>query len=271
MKNKTILVTGAKGFIGSHLGKALADQGYDAIPFDKKMGPEFDIFHPNLGKYIQKVDVVVHLAALTSVNDSFKNEAEVYRTNVLGTARIVELCDKYKKKLVFPSSAAVYHAELSPYAQSKLVGEKIISGMNKAFPTVILRLFNVFGPEMNTDTGSVMYNFLTSNKIVVYGDGEQTRDFVHVRDVVAIILDAIEKNRYNGNVIDVGTGQAYTTNYIAGLFAYLRNKDITYKTPRREIKWSIANTQALKRLYKKPLTTNIEKDIKELVSYYNEN
>jgi UDP-glucose 4-epimerase len=269
MKNKRILITGSRGFIGSHLVKALANQGHTIIEFDSKL--EKDIFSSDLEIDIQDVDVVIHLAALTSVDQSFKNPAEVFRVNVLGTARVVDLCAKYKKKLIFPSSAAVYHPELSPYAWSKLLGEQIVQGMKDAIPTVVFRLYNVYGPDMNPNSGSIMYNFLTSKELIVFGDGEQTRDFIHVRDVVSIICDAVASKRYDGAIFDVGTGEAYSTNYIAGLFSYMRVKDIEYKTPRREIKWSTADTQLLKRLYKKPLTTNLEKDIKELVNYYHEN
>jgi len=271
MENKKILITGSNGFIGSHLIKALNEQGFDPIAFDIKMGEEFDIFHPNLEKQIQEVDAVIHLAALTSVEDSFKDAGEVFRINVLGTARIIEFCNKYKKKLIFPSSAAIYHAELSPYAESKLVAETLVRGMNKAFPVVVFRFFNIFGPDMNKDTGSIMYNFLTSKEILVFGDGEQTRDYIHVRDVVSIIIDALNNKDYDGKTIDVGTGDSYTTNYIAGLFAYCRGIKVKYKIPRKEIKWSKANTQLLKTLYKDPLTTNLEKDIKELINYYHEN
>lgn len=269
MTNKKILVTGSEGFIGRHLCQAILNKGYTLIQFDKKL--TLDIFDEALESHIKEVDVIIHLAALTSVEQSFKNPAETFRVNVLGTARVAELCNKYKKKLIYPSSAAIYHHELSPYAYSKLVAENIVTGMSKSFPTTVLRLFNVFGAEMNSDSGSVMHNFLTNDDIIVFGDGEQTRDFIHVRDVVEIMLDAVENKKYEDTVFDVGTGEAYSTNYIAGLFSYLRNKDIRYKTPRREIKWSTANTQMLKKLHKNPLTTNIEKDIKELVNYYHEN
>lgn len=269
MKNKKILITGAKGFIGTHLQRALSKEGFHVIPYDIVMGKEYDIFSQNIEEDIKKADVVVHLAALTSVEQSFKDQEEVFRVNVLGTARIVELCHKYKKKLLFPSSAAVYHSELSPYAQTKLLGESMVASMSKS--NVVFRLYNVFGPDMNPNSGSIIYNFLTSDKIVVFGDGEQTRDFIHVRDVVSIMIDAIKFKKYNGAIVDLGTGQAYSTNYVAGLFAYFRGKDVHYKEPRREIKWSIANIQLLKKLYKKPLTTKLEKDIKELINYYYEN
>jgi UDP-glucose 4-epimerase len=255
-RNK-ILVIGGSGFIGSNLIAEL--KKYRVINYDLKNGD--DIFDDKLDAYIATHDVVIHLAALTSVEQSFKNPEETFYANVLGTARVVQLCKKYNKKLIYPSSAAVIYPDLSPYAKSKAIAEDIARTYKKA---VILRLYNVFGPNMNPNSGSVMYNFLTSSKLIVFGDGEQTRDFIHVRDVCAIIKDAFKK-KWEGKVVECGTGQSYTTNYVASLFAYYRGLTIEYKSPRREIKWSIADRNALDILYKKPLTTDLNKDIKELV------
>ena len=230
--------------------------------YDLKHGD--DIFSDRkLEKYIKWCDVVYHLAALTSVNQSFKDPDSVFITNVLGTARVAYLCAKYKKKLIYPSSAAVYHKELSPYAYSKYLAEEIVRGIQHTTPVVILRLFNVFGKGMNSNSGSIMYNFLHDKELVVYGDGEQTRDYIHVKDVVAIMKDAL-KSKWNGKIVDVGLGESLTTNYIAGLFAYARKLKVKYKPPRREIKWSIADTQMLKSLYKKTLHGDLEREILEL-------
>lgn len=252
-----ILITGDMGFIGMNLKKV----------FPKAIGWDIahcrDIFDWELEDEVEYADVVIHLAALTSVEQSFENPQDTFRVNVLGTARVVELCDKYKKKLIFPSSAAVYHPELSPYAKSKKLAEDIVVSMMPKNKFTVLRLYNVFGPNMNPDSGSIMYNFLTSKKIVVYGDGEQTRDFIHVRDVCSIIKAAVSR-RWNGRIVDVGVGQAFSVNYIAGLFAHYRGLKLEYKAPRREIKWSISDPTIRLLLYNKPITTNIDEDIKEL-------
>ena len=133
----------------------------------------------------------------------------------------------------------------------------------KTTPVVILRLFNVFGEGMNKDSGSIMYNFLHDKELIIYGDGEQTRDFVHVSDVTAIMKDCLKK-KWNWKIVDVGLGQKFTVNYVAGLFAHFRNLKLFYNPPRREIKWSIADTAMLKSLYKKKLTTNLKEDISAL-------
>ena len=257
-----ILITGQRGFIGRHLTGSLTHEDKVVDGWDIKKGK--DIFAYTFDKAVKEADVVYHLAALTSVDQSFRNPDEVFMTNVLGTARVAYLCAKYKKKLIYPSSAAVYHPELSPYAKSKWLAEEIVKGIMKTTPVVILRLYNVFGKGMNKESGSIMYNFLYDNKLTIYGDGEQTRDYIHVQDIISIMKDCLKK-KWNGKIIDVGSGEALSTNFIAGLFAFYRKKKLFYKEPRREIKWSIANTSMLKTLYKKPLTTDIQNNIKELV------
>jgi UDP-glucose 4-epimerase len=252
-----ILLTGSEGFIGTNLKKHL-EHKYTIYGWDLKSGK--DIFDHRIERVIKEVDIVIHLAALTSVEQSFSNPTKVFDVNVNGTARIAHLCHKYKKKLIYPSSAAVIYPDLSPYAKSKAIAEEIVKGVGNA---VILRFFNVYGPDMNPDSGSIMYNFLHSRKLKVYGDGSQTRDFINVKDICRIIEQAF-KNKWNGKVVECGTGYTFTVNYIAGLFAHFKGLSIEYMPPRREIKWSVADRKVLDMLYKRKLVTNLEKDIEEL-------
>lgn len=262
-----ITVTGHKGFVGSALMPLLDD----AIGWDLRTGD--DIFAPNFETQVGKSDTVIHLAALTNVDESFEKKDKFVRTNVLGTARVLELCLKYGVKLVYPSSAAVYHRELSPYAETKALAEDLCRQVADFHPVTILRFFNIYGKNMNPDSGSVMYEFMKGareGKIVIFGDGEQTRDFVWLNDVVKIVKESIDDS-WNGVTVDVGSGQAYSINYIAGLFAHYSENDveIVYEPPRREIKWSVANTDLLKKLYKKDLVTNIEKGIRKVLAHDN--
>ena len=256
---KNILLTGASGFIGSNLLPKLKD--YLVISWDIKDG--YNIFDEELAGIIGSVDAVIHLAAETSVSGSFKNPDKHFTNNTMGTARVAYLCQKYKKKLIFPSTGAYHFPELSPYAKSKYLAEEIVKTLTT--PKVILRFFNVYGPNMNPDSGSIMYNFLTKKEIVVFGSGEQTRDFINVDDVCEVIKASLSP-RWNNKVVEVGTGQEYTINYVAELFAHYRGKKLYYhQSPKREIRWSIADTNMLKALYRKPLTTDLERDIQELV------
>lgn len=253
-----VLVTGGLGFIGKNLVPVL-EEDFDVFTWDLQEGT--DIFDDELETFIKNRDVVIHLAALTNVSESFRRKRDFYITNVLGTARIAYLCAKHKCKLIYPSSAAVYHRELSPYAETKALAEDIAKGLGDG--ATILRFFNIYGPGLNKNSGSIMYNFLHDDPITIYGDGEQTRDYINIYDLVHIIKDSV-KRKWDGKIVDVGTGQAYSANYVAGLFAGCRDVRIEYVPPKREIKWSIADTNMLKTLYKKPLTTNLEKDIMEL-------
>ena len=257
----TVLVTGGLGFLGSNLVPYLKNKGYDVEIWDKEDGN--DIFDDLFEKKLVKSDIVIHLAALTSVAESFRAPSETFIVNVLGSARIARLCAQYQKKLIYPSSAAIFNPDLSPYAYTKYIAEQVVKGVIGATDVVILRFVNMFGPFMNNRSGSMMYNFLNAKKLVVFGDGEQTRDFIHVRDVVKIIEDSFKK-KWNGKVVDVGTGQPYSTNYVAGLFAHFRGLKISYQPPKREMRWHITDISLLRNLYRKKLTTNLEEDVREL-------
>lgn len=256
-----ITITGAKGFIGKQLVPVLRRAKYQVTEFDLQDGN--DIFSEAFTAAVDFSDVVIHLAAQVSVDNSFKHPEKTFHTNVLGTARVVELCMRYKKKLIYPSSASVYHPELSPYAKSKKIAEDIVVEAMKTLPVTVFRFFNVYGEGMTEKSGSVMYRFLHDEELTVYGDGEQTRDYINVTDIVDILAASLGKE-WNGWVMDVGTGQAYSANYVAGLFAQYRGKKIRYDMTKREIKWSRADTQILDKLYKKPLKTNLQKDIEAM-------
>jgi UDP-glucose 4-epimerase len=265
-RNK-VLITGSGGFISSHLRPLLKE--YTVRGWDLKDGQ--DIFDESFEKEMKWADVVYHLAAETSVNQSFNRVQDFIFTNVLGTARVLQLAVKYKVKVIFASSGAVYNRKLSPYAESKALADDLCTSLQPYYPITILRFFNIFGTNMNENTGSIIWNFLQGQKkgeIVVYGSGEQTRDFINVKDIAAVLKAAIGK-KWDGKTVDVGTGQTYTINYIAELFAHFGNGSIIYTDPpKREIKWSDADLNMLKTLYKKKLVTNVEKDIKEIVKYY---
>lgn len=254
-----ILLTGSSGFLASHLKPLI--KRHKVIEMDIEHG--IDIFDYKFENYFRNSDVVIHLAALTNVEDSKINPKPYYMVNTLGTARVVYLCMKYNKKLIYPSTLHVFNPEASPYANSKTGAETIVRMAMQFIPVVILRLFNVFGKGMNNNSGSIINLFLTSDKIEVYGNGNVTRDFIHVKDVVRIIRDAI-KPKWNGNIVQVGTGKRTSTKYLAHLFSKYRGVDIKFSLDKPQVKWPIAKTKLLRKLYGKPLKTNLEKDIKAL-------
>lgn len=241
MNSPRVLVTGGAGFIGSFVGERYAREGFAVRVLDDlstgeraNCDPAWELCVGDVrdagavGDAVADCDVVVHLAAFTSVPESFHRFQECTQTNVLGTFQVLEACDRHGTgKLVFGSSCAVY-AELpdapkretdrpepiSPYAVSKLEGEHLLEGFaaTRGLACVALRFFNVFGPRQSlaSDYASAVATFarrsLRGEPLTIYGDGRQTRDFVYVEDVA----EAVYRAGTGGarDVCNVGTGQA---------------------------------------------------------------
>lgn len=241
MREPTALVTGGAGFIGSHVAGCFARRGYAVRVLDDlssgdraNCDPAWELVEADVrdaedvASCVAGADVVAHLAAFTSVPESFEKHAECYRTNVLGTWNVLEACARHGvRKLAFASSSAVY-AELpdapksesdcpepiSPYAVSKLEGEHLLDIFREArgLASVALRFFNVYGPRQPADSAYAaavpifIERGLAGQTLTVYGDGHQTRDFVYVEDVAEAVVLAAESPR--SGVFNVGTGEA---------------------------------------------------------------
>jgi nucleoside-diphosphate-sugar epimerase len=251
---KKILVTGGAGFIGSHLVDSLIKKGYKVIIIDNlSLGSKeninkkakfykidicsnkiYDIFKK------EKPDVVFHLAAIPRVPVSIQNPVLTTKVNILGTVNIFKTSVDFKvKRIIFASSSSVYGNQkklplkedmipnpISPYALQKYTGEqfaKIFTNLYKV-PIVSLRYFSVYGPRMdfNYEYSLLIGKFLkqkTEEKpLTIYGNGNQTRDFCYVDDVVeASILTMNNKKIKGGEVINIGSGKSYSINYLAKL------------------------------------------------------
>jgi nucleoside-diphosphate-sugar epimerase len=261
------LVTGAAGFIGSHLSAALLDSGATVTGIDCftdyypralkeanlaaiKGRPGFSFIEAAL----QDIDLmpalagtthVFHLAAQAGVRKSWGRDFDVYtRNNVEATQRLLEaLVGMPIQKYVYASSSSVYgdHVPLpmredaylqplSPYGVSKLAAEHMghLYWANYAVPAVSLRYFTVYGPRQRPDMG--FQRFLTAvrdNKpITVYGDGEQTRDFTFVSDIVAANMAAATQGR-PGSVYNIGGGSRVTLNQVLELIRKVTGKSVT--------------------------------------------
>lgn len=206
-----VLVTGAAGFIGSHLSRELS--GHEIVGLDLKDGIHGDAFYAEI---VPDVEVVYHLAAQTSVARSSANPILDARANILLTLRLLE---------IYPSARFIYTASggaseqeriASPYGISKKVAGDYIKLLHRDY--VICNLSNVFG----VGGAGVLERFLREDPITIYGDGNQTRDFVHVSDIVRGLKDAI---RWPSGEYFMGSGAPITVNEIADKFGKTVNRE----------------------------------------------
>jgi len=237
-----MLVTGCAGFIGSHLTDRLLSQGNEVIGIDCftdyysrdiKQANIFEALQNGEFKLIEKdilnmenfpdVDVVFHMAAQAGVRASWGESFHTYtRNNIDATQRLLEAYkDSEIKRFVYASSSSIYGncelpmkedsmpRPLSPYGVTKLAGEQLcfLYYQNYKLPTVALRYFTVYGPRQRPDMAinKFVKAALQSEKLVIYGDGKQTRDFTYVDDIIDAILAASRKN-VAGDVFNIGGG-----------------------------------------------------------------
>ena len=262
-----LLITGNRGFIGSHLSPFLENyqtKGYDLIEGE-------DIFHEEIERWIKWSDVVIHLAAKTNVTESFRDAKEHFRINTLGTARILELVMKYNKRLIYPSTGAYYIPDTSPYAKSKKIADDLCQEAMRHIPVTILRFFNIYGNRMNENSGSIIYAFMKEAKenkqITIYEEGKSKRDFINIMDIVQIIKASLSR-KWENQIIDCGTSEGYSLVELAEIIAQENSAQIVFDDSKKEINWRLADPTDLRRLYKKHLISNFEKDIKELARNY---
>lgn len=258
-----ILVTGGCGFIGSHLVDALLARGHAVTVMDNlsegsmdnigtHLGdPKFDMVAGDIrdGEVVKKamsdVEAVVHMAAIKSVPLSIKDPELTYRVNVDGTISLLEASrDARVKRFVYASTCAIYGDAgkmpitedtppnpLSPYARSKLAAEESCRKFYEVdgLPTVSLRYFNVYGPrQAGGEYGGVMLKFIErlrrDQPPIIYGDGEQTRDFIYVDDAVEATVLSLEKAGVEGETINMGTGRRVSINELCEMFIRLSGK-----------------------------------------------
>jgi len=247
-KMEKVLVTGGAGFVGHHLVKRFLQMGWTVHVLDDLSNgtrsdvPSGAVFFEGdvrdadaVGKAMNDCQAVVHLAARVELQKSIIDPADCFSVNVTGTANVVAECLKMNdRRLVFASSCAVYPLNPgkpltedmatsgeTPYALSKRSGEQIINIYNrmKGLNACSLRCFNIYGPKQRADSpyAAVVPKFidlsLHGKPLTIYGSGEQTRDFVHVEDVVDCYIVAADSNA--GGTFNVGTGEATSIKKLA--------------------------------------------------------
>ena len=241
------------GFVGTHLKKLFKEDEY--VPYDLKRGEDI-LDEKELEKKMRGCDVVVHLAALTSISQSWENPVLYYMNNVVGTSTVCEVAKKVGvKKIVFASSSSIYAATSSHYGISKLTDEAILGTGRGDMAIVNLRFFNIYGMGQNPSyAGAIPSFFEGTNKglITIYGDGLQTRDFIHVSDICLAIKAAAETETKDVLSIDVGTGKPVSIKELAYLIKGITGSNcaIEYKPPRSEVRHSMADIRLAKEVFK---------------------
>lgn len=251
---KKVVVTGGAGFIGTHLVRGLAAEGYDVHVVDnlsagkkENVPPEATLHVLDIRNTAQLTEVcggaafICHLAALPQVQYSIEHPEETHDVNVNGTLSVLEAARAAGvRRVVFASSAAVYGdaeapaldesmpvAPKSPYALHKYIGEEYGKLWHTLYgqEMVSLRFFNVYGPGARAEgayalvTAIFLKRWLAGEPLMITGDGEQTRDFIHVRDIVrAIMIAATHPGVGAGEVCNIGSGVPTSINRIADLY-----------------------------------------------------
>ncbi len=295
-----VIVTGGAGFIGSHIVDALVAEGYEVHILDnfssgkqencneKAIVHEIDVRNAEtLVPLFENTKYVFHHAALPQVQYSLEHPAETHEINVTGLLNVLEAARVHGvKRLIFSASSAAYGNQdtlpvvetmdarpLSPYGAHKYIGEVYCALWSRVYnlETASLRYFNVYGPRQSSlgAYASVIAKFMDLQKenkaLIITGDGEQTRDFVHVSDVVRANLLAMKASSIgHGEVINIGSGKQYSVHHIASIVG----GPVEYAPARIESRDTQADIVKAKQLLGWEPYKNIEEGILELKKIY---
>ena len=282
-----IFITGGTGFIGLHLIHYLSKQGDKITVFDNfnnssntinltgfniKIIKGDILDYSLLSKSLNNIETVIHLAAQISVTDSIKDSNTTMKVNIDGTQNVLDAClENNIKNFIAISTAAVFGNldtiltensktdPISPYGKSKLMMEKKITDFSKKhnFNSIILRFFNLYGSGQSPQYAGVITKFLASireNKpLEIYGNGNQTPDFIHIDDEVECIRLAIKNiNEKTGKIYNVGSGKSTSILELANILLKLSGKTLSINF-KPEIKGDIFHSQTSIALVKKEL------------------
>lgn len=303
------LVTGGAGFIGSNTVDELVRRGHGVVVLDDlSSGKEENLAEVRnkitfmkgsitdleaVQKAMHQAEYVIHLAARTSVPRSMKDPLDTNRINVEGTLNVlVAARDNRVKRLVLAASSSAYGETptlpktesmrpepISPYGVSKFVGELYAQTFGRCYglENVCLRYFNIFGPRQDPDSpySGVLSRFATAfledGQPVVFGDGEQSRDFTFVDNAVQANLLACETPNVSNQVFNIGTGQRITLNQTLELLRRISGKNLTakYDPPRDgDIRDSQADIQKARQLLGYEPTVMFEEGLNRTYEWY---
>lgn len=305
-----IVVTGGAGFIGSHLAAALAKEGHDVTIFDnldayyplplkmlnledaKRAGCSFvkgDILDERLlSDALEGADVVFHQAAQPGVRASVEDPLRSHGVNATGTLAVLEAARKADvDRVINASSSSVYGeaqlplreehavAPISPYGASKLIAEHyariyhVLHGMK----TVSLRYFTVYGPRMRPDLAIPLFlgKIRAGTRPRVFGDGNQSRDFTHISDVVRLNVALVDRPGPWGEALNVGAGARTTVNELLQILGKQLGKRVEaeYVSPQKgDVRDTLASTEKAARLLGYSPKVPIREGVRDYVTWY---
>jgi len=306
----TMVVTGGAGFIGSHITAALTKSGARVRVLDdlstghrenlEEIGGDVDFIQGSVAdedlvqKALQGAEVVFHEAAIPSVPRSVEAPRQTHIASVDGTfSLLLAARDQKVRRVVYAASSSAYGDQptlsksetmlpdpLSPYAVAKLVGEYYCRVFTRVYglETVALRYFNVFGPRQDPTSqySGVVSRFisalLTDDQPVIYGDGEQSRDFTYIDNVVAANLSAADAKGASGKVINVANGERITLNQLLAELKELtgrQNVNAQYAEARvGDVKHSLADNTMARELLGYEVKVDLREGLKRTIDWW---
>ena len=270
-----MLVTGGKGFIGSCLVNRLNKLGHNVKVLDIKDGN--DIRNKALvEKFCENIDIIFHLASKIGTNKLFNYEMEAEEVNVIGTLNILSSAYKNKSKVIMLHLPDVNW--LNVYKITKDNALKYCELYNKHYglDVIFLRVFNVYGPDQSLEQDKIVPTLIkqaiNNETLTIYGDGEQSSDYIYVEDLVDALISVIEKNLKSNKIIDIGSGEKISVNKMANIILELSgsNSSKKYLSLRKGEKKAFisADIKLAKNLLDFKTKTSLEEGIKKTIEYY---
>tara|TARA_Y100001958_G_C21193603_1_gene521357 strand:- start:492 stop:1478 length:987 start_codon:yes stop_codon:yes gene_type:complete len=293
------LVTGGAGFIGSNLVERLLNKKHKVIVIDNfSTGRKSNLKknknlrmvncdianYTKMEKYFKNIDFVFHMAGLADIVPSIEKPEKYFKSNVVGTFNVLQASNKYRiKKFIYAASASCYGfpekfptnernkiQPMYPYALTKWQGEELVKHFNKIYklPTISLRFFNIYGPKSRTSgTYGAVFGVFLAQKIAkkpltIVGNGNQTRDFLHVSDLTNLILKSAY-SKIRGEIYNVAGGKEIKVNKIAKLIG---GKKIFIPKRPGEPDRSLADISKVKKDFNWSPKISIEKGVKDLLN-----
>ena len=263
-----ILITGGAGFQGSHIAQHLLNSGHEITvlnTYSEHALANIRTFKKHVSivwgsitdteivdKTVRGQDVVIHTAARINVDESIQNPSSYVSVNVTGTANILEAVRKSGSRLIHASTCEVYGADSgaetnetselrphSPYAASKVGADRLCFAYHKTFdlPITIVRPCNIYGPRQKTGVGGAVIpifvgNALELKPLIVFGTGEQQREYMHVKDLVMGYDLILKRSTWEGETFNVGSGDTPSIKEIANFISDKTGADIKYSKAR---------------------------------------